>query len=107
MCHTKVRKEACHTAPAPNFRYPHHKYKVKIGANFENESFSLNVPFTFSGDGDYKPFVSADPDVTTVEMNGSEDYLIIACDGLWDTVSPGLAAETVLECLQKDKGTLK
>ena len=62
--------------------------------------------FTISGDGDYKPYVSSDPDVTTVEMNGSEDFIIIACDGLWDTVTPMSATTCVYkQLLQTEKGT--
>ena len=58
-----------------------------------------------SGDGDYKPYVSSDPDVTTVEMNGSEDFIIIACDGLWDTVTPMSATSCVYkQLLQTEKG---
>ena len=60
--------------------------------------------FIFSGDGDYKPYVSSDPDITTVEMNGSEDFMIIACDGLWDTVTPMSATICVYNQLQTDKG---
>ena len=56
------------------------------------------------GDGDYKPYVSSDPDITTVEMNGSEDFIIIACDGLWDTVTPMSATACVYKQLQTDKG---
>ena len=67
------------------------------------------VDFEFiliSGDGDYKPYVSSDPDVTTVEMNGSEDFIIIACDGLWDTVTPMSATSCVYkQLLQTEKGT--
>jgi len=39
------------------------------------------------GDKEYKPLVSSEPDVTTVEVDGSEDFIILACDGLWDTLS--------------------
>ncbi len=59
----------------------------------------------FTGDGDYKPYVSADPDVTTIEMNGTEDFMIIACDGLWDTVTPEEATNCVFTQLLADKGT--
>lgn len=58
----------------------------------------------FSGDGNYKPYVSSDPDVTSVECNGSEEFLIIACDGLWDTVTPKEAAECVFNQLRQNKG---
>nr|CAD7446480.1 unnamed protein product [Timema bartmani] len=38
-------------------------------------------------DLEYKPYVTAEPDVKTVTLNGSEDFLILGCDGLWDFVS--------------------
>ena len=28
------------------------------------------------GDGDYKPLVTAQPDITTIKRNGTEDFLI-------------------------------
>ena len=34
------------------------------------------------GDREHKPFISAKPDVTSIEMNGSEEFIIIGCDGL-------------------------
>jgi serine/threonine protein phosphatase PrpC len=58
----------------------------------------------YIGDGNYKPYVCSDPDVTTIVMNGTEDFLIVACDGLWDTVTPDEATECVFKQLQKDKG---
>ena len=61
--------------------------------------------FIITGDGDYKPYVSADPDVTSIEMNGTEDFIIIACDGLWDTVTPEEATNCVFDQLHADKGT--
>ena len=57
-----------------------------------------------TGDGEYKPYVSSDPDVTTVDMNGTEDFLVIACDGLWDVVSPMAATATVFKQIQSNKG---
>jgi serine/threonine protein phosphatase PrpC len=70
----------------------------------ENVLVSSRNLLLWTGDGDYKPYVSADPDVTTVEMNGTEDFLIIACDGLWDTVIPEDAANCVFEALHENKG---
>lgn len=65
---------------------------------------SQNLSSRFTGDGDYKPLVCSDPDVTTVEMDGSEDFLVIACDGLWDTVTPEEATEVVFSQLKENKG---
>ncbi len=72
--------------------------------------FSRNLCIIFdplpTGDGDYKPYVSCDPDVTTVEMDGSEDFAVVACDGLWDTVTPEDAARTVLKTVAEEPGEL-
>ena len=83
--------------------------------------------------------MSSEPDVTTVEMDGSEvsikillnnpeiyevitsiilryllkgliaqftlqDFIVIACDGLWDTVSPDAAKDSVFKSLKDNKG---
>lgn len=37
-------------------------------------------------------------------MDGSEDYLILACDGFWDTVSPDEAVRVVSDHLQENSG---
>ena len=42
----------------------------------------------YTGDAGFKPFVTADPDTCVVELRGHEDYLILACDGLWDEMTP-------------------
>jgi len=55
------------------------------------------------GDGEYKPFISAEPDVTTIEMNGSEEFIIVGCDGLWDTITPEEATEIVFDHLEEKK----
>ena len=39
-------------------------------------------------------------------MNGSEDFLVIACDGLWDTVSPSAATALVYSQIKSNKGKL-
>ncbi|XP_055345661.1 uncharacterized protein LOC129593398 [Paramacrobiotus metropolitanus] len=47
------------------------------------------------GDSTLKPYVTAKPDVRTLELTGNEDYLVIACDGLWDELDPvGAMQET-------------
>ena len=40
------------------------------------------------GDVQQKPSITAEPDINTIEMNGEEDYLVMACDGLWDAINP-------------------
>ncbi|XP_050304979.1 titin-like isoform X2 [Anthonomus grandis grandis] len=47
------------------------------------------------GDADYKPHVIAIPDVREITLDGGEDFLILACDGLWDFLSEDAAANEV------------
>ena len=82
----------------------------KNGAVFSRCSLSslrlLIIPRVFSslfsfrpGDAGYKPYVTAEPDIQSVTLEGSEDFLIIGCDGLWDTVGTEEAAFIVLQYL--------
>lgn len=40
------------------------------------------------GDPDHKQYISSEPEITVIELDGTEDFLILACDGLWDEMSP-------------------
>ncbi|XP_076344596.1 uncharacterized protein LOC143244218 [Tachypleus tridentatus] len=40
------------------------------------------------GDPEHKPYVSSVPDVIAVNLDGTEDFLILGCDGLWDRMTP-------------------
>ena len=51
------------------------------------------------GDPDHKPYVSAELDVQVVDLDGTGDFLILACDGLWDQVDAKLAIALVYEHL--------
>ena len=59
--------------------------------------------FCLSGDGEYKPYISAEPDVTTAVNNGSEEFLILGCDGLWDTITPEEATDLVYTHLEENQ----
>ena len=48
--------------------FTHRKFEVEKSLNLS--------PFFSLGDGNYKPYVCSDPDVTTIEMNETEDFLI-------------------------------
>lgn len=52
-------------------------------------------PSLLPGDVSHKPFVSGEPEIRCVSLDGTEDFLIIACDGLWDHVDPRTAAQRV------------
>ncbi|KAK4435466.1 putative protein phosphatase 2C 8 [Sesamum alatum] len=51
------------------------------------------------GDRYLKPYVSCKPEVTVVRRSESDDFLIIATDGLFDVVSNETACEVVKKCL--------
>lgn len=60
--------------------------------------------FSISGDLEYKPYVSAEPDVKAIPLDGTEDFLILACDGLWDFVSEQEAVNAVYNQLNISSG---
>ena len=48
---------------------------------------SLSVARSF-GDVEYQAYgLTAEPEVLTFELDGTEDYFIVGCDGLWDTLN--------------------
>lgn len=58
----------------------------------------------FAGDREYKPFVSSECDIKSLEIEGDEDFLILACDGLWDTLSAEAAVNVVYAYLTRNDG---
>ncbi|GBP96089.1 Probable protein phosphatase 2C 14 [Eumeta japonica] len=55
-----------------------------------------------SGDAKYKPYVTARPEIASVELDGDEDFVVVACDGLWDFVSEDQVALSVYFQLAAD-----
>ncbi|KAI1285756.1 Protein phosphatase 1E [Halotydeus destructor] len=53
------------------------------------------------GDPDYKPYVCSTPGVNTFKFTGEEDFAVIACDGLWDNISPEEATTIVYQHLSE------
>ncbi|XP_045896967.1 protein phosphatase 1E isoform X2 [Micropterus dolomieu] len=56
------------------------------------------------GDSEHKPYICGDADHGIFPLDGTEDYLILACDGFWDTVSPDEAVRVVSDHLQENTG---
>ncbi|XP_057332956.1 serine-rich adhesin for platelets-like isoform X2 [Microplitis mediator] len=54
------------------------------------------------GDPKYKPYVTSEPEIYSGVLDGTEDFLIIACDGLWDYVNEITAAKLVYEQISRD-----
>lgn len=48
--------------------------------------------------------MTAEPDVAVVPLDGNEEFLIMACDGLWDFVSEDDAAITVYNRIKENSG---
>ncbi|XP_044131488.1 protein phosphatase 1F [Bufo gargarizans] len=56
------------------------------------------------GDIDQKPYVSGEADVSSHTLSGSEDFLVLACDGFYDAVSSSEVPGLVLGYLQENGG---
>lgn len=69
---------------------------VYFGAWRVNGSLSVSRAI---GDAEHKPYISGEPEVEEFILEGDEDFLILACDGLWDVVKPPEAVECVVQYL--------
>jgi len=49
------------------------------------------------GDKSLKTYVIADPDIITMPLKEGDDFLVLACDGLWDVVD----IETVTDLVRQ------
>lgn len=47
------------------------------------------------GDRIFKPFVTAEPRIVEGYLGRENDYAVIACDGVWDVLTPEIAIEVV------------
>uniref|UniRef100_A0A3Q0RFR5 Protein phosphatase 1E n=1 Tax=Amphilophus citrinellus TaxID=61819 RepID=A0A3Q0RFR5_AMPCI len=52
------------------------------------------------GDFDQKPFVSGDADCLTVQLQGDEDYVLLACDGFFDAIKASAVPHLVMDALK-------
>ena len=59
------------------------------------------------GDHNLKQFVSARPFITSTELKGDEEFVIVACDGLWDEVTDEEAVKIVRDSFLKKENELK
>eukprot|EP00164_Ancoracysta_twista_P000894 GFYU01001176.1.p1 GENE.GFYU01001176.1~~GFYU01001176.1.p1 ORF type:complete len:654 (-),score=153.94 GFYU01001176.1:346-2307(-) len=55
------------------------------------------------GDRDYKQWVIPDPEITYTQLQAEDDFLVLASDGLWDTMSNSEVAELTMEFCQCDE----
>lgn len=50
-----------------------------------------------SGDVALKPCVTSEPEFLDVSLDGSEDFMVIASDGLWDFVPDRMIVEEIYQ----------
>lgn len=50
--------------------------------------------------------MTAQPEIVVVELDGDEDFVVVACDGLWDVVSEDAVAISVYDQLMRNPGEL-
>ena len=48
-----------------------------------------------AGDLENKPAVTSEADVVSIELDGTEDYILLACDGIWDVIRPSKVPQLV------------
>lgn len=74
---------------------------------FPSGCFRVNGRLAVSraiGDYGLKDVVISEPDIVCLKLNGNEDFLLMACDGLWDFVDEDEVALMVYELLEKNQG---
>lgn len=59
------------------------------------------------GDAEYKPYVCADPEVVSFSLDGQEDFMVLACDGLWDVMTTQNLTSIVYTQLSNNAGDLQ
>ncbi|KAK9412552.1 protein phosphatase 1E [Crotalus adamanteus] len=74
---------------------------VWFGAWRVNGSLSVSRAI---GDAEHKPYICGDADSASTALDGSEDYLILACDGFYDTMNPDEAVKVVADHLKENNG---
>lgn len=80
---------------------------VKAGVDEELLTFEVIKSLLWSfvlGDVCQKPYISGDADGDSFELTGSEDYLLLACDGFFDAIKPYEVVDLVLDHLMQTKG---
>lgn len=81
--------------------WPEERRRIeKMGGRIQHDGIDwrikdLSVSRAF-GDLDATPFVTHRPDIYRYKMDKSDKFMILACDGLWDTVSPQEGVNFVL-----------
>jgi protein phosphatase 1L len=74
------------------------KYRILKSGGFFNSSNRVCgslIPTRAFGDLYLKKYIIAEPDIFTLTLNEDYEYLILACDGLWDAVENQEAVDLI------------
>src|SRR5690606_24844600 len=74
--------------------------RIKSGGGFVSENKRVNGILALSravGDVSLQPHVTYEPQVVVVTIKEEMEFIIIACDGLWDVISSEMAVKIVKE----------
>jgi serine/threonine protein phosphatase PrpC len=74
-----------------------------------SDSYRVNGMLAVSraiGDAAHKPYVSAEPEIAVLDLDGDEDFFVMGCDGLWDSLSEDDIAITCYKKLRENPGEL-
>ncbi|HEY3276643.1 MAG TPA: PP2C family protein-serine/threonine phosphatase [Syntrophorhabdaceae bacterium] len=56
------------------------------------------------GDRDLKPFVTSEPRIVSGLLGRENDYAVLACDGVWDVLTPEIVIAVIREAREAQKG---
>ena len=48
-----------------------------------------------ASDVENKPAVTSEADVVSIELDGTEDHFVMACDNIWDVIRPSKVPQLV------------
>lgn len=74
---------------------------------FWGNSYRVNGALAVSraiGDMAHKPFVSAEPEIECIQLDGEEDFIVLGCDGLWDSLTEDDVAIMVYKKIHDNPG---
>lgn len=75
----------------------------KLGGSVVNNRVKNLALSRALGDFHASPFVSSEPFINSFTLKGDEEFLILACDGVFDELSDQKSVDIILECLKQDR----
>lgn len=75
--------------------------RIRASGGFIGRESRVNGVLAVSrafGDITLHPYVSCEPFVSSIPLSNEEEFLILACDGVWDVINDQMAVDIVHEC---------